>query len=74
MMKVKAIIKAIIYEAEEGGYWAKVPNLPGLYTQGESLEELEANLREAVELYLAGDEAAEVEVAQERGRVVEITV
>lgn len=54
MMKVKAII----YEAEEGGYWAKVPNLPGLYTQGESLEELEANLREAVELYLSGDEAA----------------
>jgi predicted RNase H-like HicB family nuclease len=53
MMKVKAII----YEAEEGGYWAKATNLPGLYTQGESLEELEANLREAVDLYLSVDEA-----------------
>lgn len=56
-------VKAIIYEAEEGGYWAKVPNLPGLYTQGESLEELEANLGEAGEPYLSGDEAAEVDVA-----------
>ena len=23
-------IKAVVYEAEEGGYWAKVPNLPGV--------------------------------------------
>ena len=48
-------LKALVYEAEEGGYWAKVPSLPGLYTQGETLEELEANLREAVELYLSED-------------------
>ena len=46
-------IKAVVYEAEEGGYWAKVPNLPGVYTQAETLEELEANLREAIELYLS---------------------
>jgi predicted RNase H-like HicB family nuclease len=50
-------IKAVIYPAEEGGYWAKVPSFPGLYTQAETLEELEANLREAVELYLS-DEAS----------------
>ena len=42
-------IKAVVYEAEEGGYWAKVPNLPGVYTQAETLEELEANLREAID-------------------------
>ena len=35
-------IKAVVYEAEEGGYWAKVPSLPGVYTQAETLEELEA--------------------------------
>jgi predicted RNase H-like HicB family nuclease len=48
-------IKAMIHEAAEGGYWAKVPILPGVYTQAETLEELEANLREAVELYLSDD-------------------
>ena len=51
-------LKAVVYEAEEGGYWAKVPSLPGLYTQGETLEELEANLREAIELYLFVDPEA----------------
>jgi predicted RNase H-like HicB family nuclease len=45
-------IRAIVHEAEEGGYWAEVPALPGCVTQGESLGEVRANLREAVELYL----------------------
>jgi predicted RNase H-like HicB family nuclease len=67
-------IKAVIYDAEEGGYWAKVPSLPGIYTQAETLEELETNLREAIDLYLADHSAADVAVAQENGRVVEITV
>ena len=42
-------IRAIIHKAEEGGYWAKVPSLPGCATQGETLEELRKNIREAVE-------------------------
>ena len=42
------IIKAIVHPAEEGGFWAEVPALPGCFTQGESLEEVHANLREAV--------------------------
>ena len=67
-------IKAVIYEADEGGYWAKVPSLPGLYTQGETLEEVEANLREAIELYLSDDTAVEALAAHENGRVVEIAV
>lgn len=41
-------LKAIIHEAEEGGYWAEVPALPGCVTQGETREELEGNLREAI--------------------------
>jgi hypothetical protein len=44
-------LKAIIHEAEEGGFWAEVPALPGCFTQGESLEELEANIAEAIEAY-----------------------
>ena len=45
-------LKAIIHEAEEGGYWAEVPALPGCFTQGETMEEVTANLREAVEGWL----------------------
>jgi predicted RNase H-like HicB family nuclease len=48
-------LKAIIHPAEEGGFWAEVPALPGCLTQGETLEELEANLHEAVELGLSVD-------------------
>lgn len=40
---------AIIHEAAEGGYWAEVPEIPGCATQGETLEELVENLREAIE-------------------------
>jgi len=42
-------LKAIIHEAEEGGFWAEVPAIPGCATQGNTMEELLANLREAVE-------------------------
>ena len=67
-------IKAVVYPADEGGFWAKVPSLPGVYTQAETLAELEANLREAVELYLSADTEAEEEAARENGQVVEIAV
>ena len=42
------IIKAIIHEAEEGGYWAEVPALPGCVSEGDNLEELKSNLKEAI--------------------------
>ena len=42
------IIKAVIHEAEEGGYWAEVPALPGCVTEGDNLEELKSNLKEAI--------------------------
>ena len=49
-------IQAIIHAAEEGGFWAEVPALPGCVTQGDSRTELESNLREAVEgWFLAGE-------------------
>lgn len=44
--------KAIIHVAEEGGYWAEVPALPGCFTQGETKEELKSNLHEAIEAWL----------------------
>jgi predicted RNase H-like HicB family nuclease len=48
-------LKAIIHEAEEGGYWAEVPALPGCVTQGETLDEIKNNLREAIEGWLSAE-------------------
>lgn len=45
-------IKAIIHLAEESGYWAEVPALPGCVTEGDTIDEVTANLRDAVEGWL----------------------
>jgi predicted RNase H-like HicB family nuclease len=42
-------VNVIIHKAEEGGYWAEVPAIPGCATQGETMEELLVNVREAIE-------------------------
>jgi hypothetical protein len=42
-------IKVVVHEAEEGGYWAEVPAIPGCATEGETFEELLQNLYEAIE-------------------------
>ena len=46
-------VRAIVHKAEEGGFWAEVPSIPGCATQGETMEELRVNLREAIEGYLS---------------------
>lgn len=65
-------LKVVVHEAEEGGYWAEVPAIPGCVTQGDSFEELLGNLYEAIEgcLSVNIDEA----VDSGAGRVVEIAV
>lgn len=65
-------IKVVVHEAEEGGFWAEVPAIPGCATQGETFEELLHNLYEAVEGCLSVD----VSAAQIHGadRVLEIAV
>ena len=42
-------IKVVVHEAQEGGYWAEVPAIPGCATQGESMKELLANIHDAIE-------------------------
>lgn len=42
-------IKIVVHQAEEGGYWAEVPAIPGCVSQGESFDELLRNVREAIE-------------------------
>jgi len=41
----------LVHEAVEGGFWAEVAELPGCYTQGESLEEIEENVKDAIQEY-----------------------
>jgi predicted RNase H-like HicB family nuclease len=48
-------IKVIVRDAEEGGFWAEVPAIPGCATQGETFEELLQNLYEAIEGCLSVD-------------------
>ena len=50
-------LKIVVHEAEEGGYWAEVPSIPGCATQGEDFEDLLHNLYEAVEGCLSVDVA-----------------
>jgi predicted RNase H-like HicB family nuclease len=42
----------VLLEDESGGYVAVVPALPGCHTQGETLEEVMENAKEAIDLYL----------------------
>ncbi|MDI6758705.1 MAG: type II toxin-antitoxin system HicB family antitoxin [Candidatus Omnitrophota bacterium] len=48
-------LKVIIHKAEEGGFWAEVPAIPGCVTQGDNFEELLKNLYDAVEGCLSID-------------------
>ena len=43
-----------IHKAEEGGFWAEVEEIPGCLAQGETAEELDANLEEVIQLCLEG--------------------
>jgi predicted RNase H-like HicB family nuclease len=65
-------IKVVVHEAEEGGYWAEVPAIPGCATEGETFEELLKNLYEAVEGCLSVDIAEPRPGGKER--ILEIAV
>ena len=65
-------LKVIVHEAEEGGFWAEVPSIAGCATQGETFDELLANLYEAVEGCLSVD-VQNIPVAA-NDRVLEIAV
>jgi predicted RNase H-like HicB family nuclease len=66
------ILKTLVHKAEEGGYWAEVPAIPGCATQGETLEELKANLAEAIKGCLSA-EVPEQELSAS-DQVIEIAV
>lgn len=48
---------AVVLETDPaGGFIASVPALPGCFSQGETLAEVRKNVREAIGLYLEGNE------------------
>jgi len=49
-------VKAVIHTAEEGGFWAEVPALPGCVAEGETMEELRVNLEDAIKLWFEAGE------------------
>jgi predicted RNase H-like HicB family nuclease len=65
-------VKVVIHEAEEGGFWAEVPAIPGCATQGDTYEDLLENLAEAIEGCLSID-VAEPEITS-KDKIIEIAV
>jgi predicted RNase H-like HicB family nuclease len=54
----RVTLKVLIHTAEEGGFWANVPALPGCVAQGETIDDLRANIREAIEGWLLAEDGA----------------
>jgi predicted RNase H-like HicB family nuclease len=66
-------LKVIVHEAEEGGFWAEVPSIPGCATQGETFEELLKNIYEVVEGCLSVD-LKPFDPVDAKTRILEIAV
>ncbi|QMS90426.1 type II toxin-antitoxin system HicB family antitoxin [Nostoc edaphicum CCNP1411] len=65
-------IRAIIHPAEEGGFWAEVPALLCCITEGDTIEEVMANLKDAIEGWL--EVANNRNAIESTDQVVEIAV
>ena len=65
-------LKVVVHRADEGGYWAQVPSIPGCVTQGESFDELLSNIYEAVEGCLSID-VQDIAISDE-DKIMEIAV
>jgi len=65
-------LKVLIQKADKGGYWAEVRALPGCVSQGETVDDVRANVREAIEGWLLAEEGTTR--ADAADRVLEVTV
>ena len=57
-------LKIVLEPSDEGGYTVYVPSLPGCISEGDTVDDAIANIREAIELYL---EPVEGDVAVREG-------
>jgi len=68
---------SVVIEKDEYGYYAYCPELEGCQTQGDSIEEVMENIKEAIELYLetlSEDEIKEVTSKEILTTVLEVKV
>jgi predicted RNase H-like HicB family nuclease len=66
-------VKVVVHEAEEGG--AEVPAVPGCVSQADTMDDLLANIGEAIHAWLEAEAPAEGGSDRSgRGRVVELTL
>ena len=66
------VFRIVLEPSEEGGYTATVPALPGCISEGDTVQEAMANIREAIQLYL--EPLEEASVGQEGFLVRELTL
>jgi predicted RNase H-like HicB family nuclease len=64
-------LKVVIEPSDEGGFTVYVPSLPGCISEGDTLEEAPANIREAIDLYLEEEEPIPL---PEKAQLVELVV
>jgi predicted RNase H-like HicB family nuclease len=67
-------VTVLVHDAEEGGFWAEVPEFPGCGSQGETLDELERNVLEAIEAWLAASQEDRANGPADRVRRWELQV
>ena len=67
-------LKIVLEPSDEGGFTAYVPTLPGCISEGETVDEATANLREAIELYLEPVEDDLTEAQAEGVEILELVV
>jgi predicted RNase H-like HicB family nuclease len=66
--------QVIIYPGEDGFWVAECPSLPGCISQGQSRAEAIANIREAIEAYVAVLEEDGLDVPEEHFDVLVVAV
>jgi predicted RNase H-like HicB family nuclease len=64
-------LKVILEPSDEGGYTAYVLSLPGCISEGDTMEEALANIREAIDLYLEEEEPLPL---PDKAQMVELVV
>lgn len=65
-MSIPTEIELVFEPEDEGGYHVYAPDLPGLHTQGETLDDAMSHAQEALALYVEG--------LREAGRPIELGV